>query len=606
MNFGRENPHPGATPLPRRINITVRKSPRVAAPPPLPVVERPSPPVAILGPVPVRAPVEPERPHADRPLETEERKADRVQRILAVRVEGRIGCFDAVITDVSETGVCLTVVDAGFTAAGSGAGLEGVAVPELRVAAHFGEGLVLTFPHEHYRLEAEVVRTFATERDGIAHDSIGCRWLRDLTWEERTFLHLPLALPPAPAGLGAVEAAPPPGVVVPAGAAQVVVIPASAPPVGVPEQALPTAVAVDGKLLGMRDLLMRAVERRATDLHLKAGSPPRMRVDGDLVTLGNRPLEPAEARGLVRSLLTPEQMARFDEKGDLDIAYSLEGHARFRINVLRARGILGMAIRRIPEQVPDVVQLGLAPACVALAERPRGLVLVTGPTGSGKSTTLAAMIQHINRTRRCHILTMEDPIEFIHKEDQAHITQREIGRDTEDFASALKRALRQDPNVILVGEMRDLETISLAVTAAETGHLVFATLHTTSAVLTVDRIVDVFPPTQQRQVRMQLADCLQGIVCQLLLPRIGGGVVCAQEVLMASTGVRSLIREGKAPQIGNMMQTGARDGMQTLEDALNDLIARGLITYDVALSKANHTRLIEKNGKPQGRGPQER
>jgi len=583
------------------------------------VVERPTPPVTAAAPDPITVPAantaapEPARLPCERPLDTEERRADRIQRIVPVRAEGRIGCVDAVITDVSETGVSLAVVDPDFARAGAGAALEGLDVPELRVAAQFGDGIVITFPDGPYRLEAEVVRTFTFERDGVSHDALGCRWLRDLTWEERTFLRLPGAVPPPappPSAESGIDgtAAPLAGVVAAPGMAQVVLVPApNAPPVAY-ERALPTAVSVDGKLLGMRDLLLRAVERRATDLHLKAGSPPRMRVDGDLITLGNRPLEPAEARGLVRSLLTPEQLARFDEKGDLDIAYSLEGHARFRINVLRARGILGMAIRRIPEQVPDAVQLGLAPACVALAERPRGLVLVTGPTGSGKSTTLAAMIQHINRTRRCHILTMEDPIEFIHKEDQAHITQREIGRDTEDFASALKRALRQDPNVILVGEMRDLETISLAVTAAETGHLVFATLHTTSAVLTVDRIVDVFPPTQQRQVRMQLADCLQGIVCQLLLPRVGGGVVCAQEILMASTGVRSLIREGKAPQIGNMMQTGARDGMQTLEDGLNDLIARGLITYDVALSKANHTRLIEKAGKPlqRGGGPQER
>jgi twitching motility protein PilT len=264
---------------------------------------------------------------------------------------------------------------------------------------------------------------------------------------------------------------------------------------------------------------------------------------------------------------------------------------------MRTRLVFGVFARRIPDEVPTVEELGLAAACSDLAARPRGLVLVTGPTGSGKSTTLAAMINHINKTRPCHIVTMEDPIEFVHTEAQAHISQREIGRDTKDFASALKRALRQDPDVILVGEMRDLETISLAVTAAETGHLVFATLHTTSAILSVDRIVDVFPPVQQRQIRMQLADALQGIISQILLPRKTGGVVVAQEVLTVNSGVRALIREGKTPQIGNQMQTGAKDGMQTLEDCLNDLVARGTIAQDVAVQKANHPQSIVPGGR---------
>jgi twitching motility protein PilT len=320
-------------------------------------------------------------------------------------------------------------------------------------------------------------------------------------------------------------------------------------------------------------------------------------VDGRLEVLDNQPLPSDEAEDLVRALLTEEQLVRFDACGDLDIGYSLPGQARFRVNVLRARGAYGLAVRRIPEEVPTIEQLGLSPLCAQLSELPRGLVLVTGPTGSGKSTTLAAMVQHINATRACHVVTMEDPIEYIHREVKSHITQREIGRDTKDFASALKRALRQDPDVLLVGEMRDLETIRLAVTAAETGHLVFATLHTPSAALSISRIVDVFPPEQQRQIRMQVADSLQAVMSQMLLPRLGGGVALAQEILVATPAVRALIREGKIPQIGNVMQTGAQEGMQVLEDVLNDLIARGVIRYDTALGKANHPRLIEQRGK---------
>jgi twitching motility protein PilT len=256
-----------------------------------------------------------------------------------------------------------------------------------------------------------------------------------------------------------------------------------------------------------------------------------------------------------------------------------------------------MVIRRIPSDIPTIDQLALPPICKALAEKPRGLVLVTGPTGSGKSTTLAAMVDHVNGSRSGHIITMEDPIEFAHRDKKCWVTQREIGTDSESFRSALRRALRQDPDVLLVGEMRDLETISLAVTAAETGHLVFATLHTTSAVQTIHRIIDVFPSTQQMQIRMQLAENLQGILCQSLLPRIGGrGRVAAFEVLVASDGVRGLIREGKTAQIGNLMQTGGKQGMQTLEMCINDLLARGLINFDVAVSKANAPGQIRPQG----------
>jgi len=249
-------------------------------------------------------------------------------------------------------------------------------------------------------------------------------------------------------------------------------------------------------------------------------------------------------------------------------------------------------IRHIPQSVPTIKGLGLPQICARLAEKDRGLVLVTGPTGSGKSTTLAAMVNHINSTRRGHIVTMEDPIEFVHNDMLCWVTQREIGSDAKDFPGALRRALRQDPDVIMIGEMRDLETISLAVTAAETGHLVFATLHTTSAVQTVSRIVDVFPSHQQEQVRMQVAETLQGIVSQSLLPRVHGGQAVAMEILVATDAVRALIRENKPAQLRNLMQTGVREGMQTLEGALNELLAQGEISQETALQKANFPRQI--------------
>jgi twitching motility protein PilT len=350
--------------------------------------------------------------------------------------------------------------------------------------------------------------------------------------------------------------------------------------------------------MSIEELLRLSVERDATDLHIKAGSPPRLRIAGELLSLGEECLSAHGALEMARNLLTPEQFERYEKHGDLDAAHTMPGYARFRVNVLRTRDSTGMAIRRIPEEVPTIHSLHLSPSCRILSERRRGLVLVTGPTGSGKSTTLAAMVDHVNRSRRCHILTMEDPIEFVHREISAHVTQREVGRDTEEFSKALKRALRQDPDVIMVGEMRDLDTIALAVTAAETGHLVFATLHTPSAPLTIDRIVDVFPSVQQRQIRMQLADSLQGVISQVLVPRVGGGVTVAQEILVATDAVRALIREGKTPQLGNVLQTGAKYGMQTLEDSLNNLIAINSITVQTALDFANVRKRIKQPGAP--------
>ena len=348
--------------------------------------------------------------------------------------------------------------------------------------------------------------------------------------------------------------------------------------------------------LSVRKMLHLMVERSASDLHIKVGSPPGLRVNGTIRPLGTERLRPGDTTRLVRELLSGEQLEKFEREGDLDMAYSLDGVSRYRVNVLRQRGSMGMAIRRIPETVPTIDELNLPGMCKVLALKPRGLVLITGPTGSGKSTTLAAMVDHVNSQRACHILTMEDPIEYIHRDKKSYVTQREIGRDTASFNSALRRALRQDPDVIMVGEMRDLETISLAVTAAETGHLVSATLHTTSAIQTIDRIVDVFPVNQQQQIRIQLADALQGVLSQTMLPKIGGGCVVAHEILVGVDSVRACIREAKTPQLGNVMQTGAKVGMRTLETALNELVARNVILYNTALIKANHPKLILRTG----------
>jgi len=351
--------------------------------------------------------------------------------------------------------------------------------------------------------------------------------------------------------------------------------------------------------LHVDDLLRTMVERDASDLHLKAGSPPGIRIDGSLVPIAEHKLGADQSEALVRQLLSEDLFARFAEEGDLDTSYFIPDLSRFRVNVFTQRGSVGMVIRRIPENIPALRDLGLPRACRALSERPRGLVLVTGPTGSGKSTTLAAMVDHVNRRLSGHIVTMEDPIEFIHKDKKCWVTQRQIGSDTKSFGAALRRALRQDPDVILVGEMRDLETISLAVTAAETGHLVFGTLHTTSAIQTVNRIIDVFPPEQQQQIRTQLADTLQGIVCQTLLPKTGGrGRVVAAEVLVRTDGIAALMRENKTNQIANLMQTGSNLGMQTLETSLNALLAQELITPEIALSKANSPSLIRVPPKP--------
>jgi twitching motility protein PilT len=344
----------------------------------------------------------------------------------------------------------------------------------------------------------------------------------------------------------------------------------------------------------IRPLLELMVKREASDLHLKVGSPPGLRIHGELEPVEGMPkLSAPDTASLVDQLMTTDgQKAAYENNLEADFSYSVEGLARFRVNVFHQRGACGAVLRKIPYEIPPLESMGFPRVVHDLCHKPRGLVLVTGPTGSGKSTTLAAMIDQINRIEHGHILTLEDPIEFIHHDKKCFINQREIGTDSRSFAAALRSALREDPDVILVGEMRDLETIGLAITAAETGHLVFGTLHTTSAIQTVDRIIDVFPHEAQQQVRMQLSVTLQGVISQTLLPKLGGGRCCAQEVMIGTDAVRSLIREGKTTQLFNVLQTGSQFGMQTLEAHLARLVQMGLISPDEACSKANNPQTI--------------
>jgi twitching motility protein PilT len=328
------------------------------------------------------------------------------------------------------------------------------------------------------------------------------------------------------------------------------------------------------------ELLELVLARGASDLHLTAGSPPVIRLHGELERLEEYPkLGPQALRGMIYAILPQRQRERLEQELELDMSYQVPGSARFRVNVYFQRDSLGAAFRLIPFEIKTVTDLGLPPQVSDLARFPRGFVVVTGPTGSGKSTTLAAMIDIINTERKCHIMTVEDPIEFLHKHKTAMVNQREVGADTRGFAPALKHVLRQDPDVILVGEMRDLETIQTAITAAETGHLVFATLHTQDAPQTIDRIIDVFPPHQQQQVRVQLSTTLQGVVTQQLLPTVNGlSRVAACEVLVATAAVRNLIREAKIHQVYSIMQAGSRFGMQTMDMALANLVRSGKVS----------------------------
>jgi twitching motility protein PilT len=336
------------------------------------------------------------------------------------------------------------------------------------------------------------------------------------------------------------------------------------------------------------DILIEVMEIGASDLHLTAGAPPMVRERGRLRPLDRPPLSPQDTREIVYSILTNHQRQKLETELQVDLSYSIPGRARFRVNAYFQRASIGAALRLIPSTMPALEQLGLPPILLDFTKKPRGLVLVTGPTGSGKSTTLAAMIDRINRERHEHIMTVEDPIEFLHPHRSCIVNQRELGSDAHSFALALKAALRQDPDIILVGEMRDLETISTALTAAETGHLVFATLHTQDTAQTVDRIVDVFPPEQQHQIRVQLSVALQGIITQQLLPTADGrGRICACEVLVPTPAVRNLIREGKTHQIYSALQTGGSHGMQTMDSSLAALVRQGSISRELAEARSS-------------------
>ncbi|MGB4593358.1 MAG: type IV pilus twitching motility protein PilT [Coriobacteriia bacterium] len=339
--------------------------------------------------------------------------------------------------------------------------------------------------------------------------------------------------------------------------------------------------------MDLNELLMELVERGGSDLHLAVGMPPVMRINGRLILSDLPRLSAKDTKQLLYAILTQDQRERLEREWEYDFAYALPGSGRFRVNAYYQRMSLGAAFRHIPVQIRSFEQLGLPKVMESLCAKPRGFVLVTGPTGSGKSTTLAAMVDYINEHQEVHIMTVEDPIEYLHHHKAAMVNQREVGSDTKSFSCALKYVLRQDPDVILIGEMRDLETVSAALTAAETGHLVLATLHTQDAAQTIDRIIDVFPPYQQQQVRVQLAGTLQGILSQQLLPTIQGtGRVVACEVLIPTAGIRNMIREGKTHQLMSAMQSGHQYGMVTMDQSLADLQRRGLVSLEAALQRA--------------------
>ncbi|MTV25538.1 PilT/PilU family type 4a pilus ATPase [Nitriliruptoraceae bacterium ZYF776] len=399
------------------------------------------------------------------------------------------------------------------------------------------------------------------------------------------------------------EPAPEPGVV--GGPA---LAPVASPPSPPPLRAVPTAGAPvvedlepsvgprlrseESTSIDLDALLATLVARGGSDLHLTAGIPPAMRVNGDLLHLDDQPVCTSdELQKLLYAIMTQKQREAFENHLELDMSYAVPNLARFRVNVFQQRDSIGSVMRVIPFDIRPLEELGVPAQVANFAYLPRGFVLVTGPTGSGKSTTLASLIDLVNRNRPAHIMTVEDPIEFLHHHKRSVVNQREVGTDTHGFSAALKHVLRQDPDVILVGEMRDLETIQIALTAAETGHLVFGTLHTQDAPQTIDRVVDVFPPHQQEQIRVMLAGALQGVVCQTLLKTAdGSGRTVACEVMTATSGVRNLIREGKTHQIYSAIQAGAQHGMIAMDQSLAELVKRGAVTYDAALEKANNVQ----------------
>ena len=349
----------------------------------------------------------------------------------------------------------------------------------------------------------------------------------------------------------------------------------------------------------IEEILTKAAAAGASDVHLTVGLPPKMRVNGRLETIPGfsdmvDKLEGADTEALLGRILNEEQLRSFAERGEYDMSFSLEGQGRYRVNAFRQRGTTALALRLVSSEIPSPEALGVPSSIIDLYKRKRGLVLVTGPTGSGKSTTLAAIIDKVNMNRDAHVITLEDPIEYLHRHKMSMVNQREIGQDTRSYADALRAALREDPDVILVGEMRDYETISVAITAAETGHLVLSTLHTIGAASTVDRVIDVFPPHQQQQIRVQLANVLEAVISQQLIPRADGrGRVAAFEVLHANPAIRNLIREGKTHQIPSMMQTGRRLGMITMDEAIVQLAWEGRITRQMAVEFAQNPETME-------------
>ncbi len=342
----------------------------------------------------------------------------------------------------------------------------------------------------------------------------------------------------------------------------------------------------------IEDLMEECVEKGGSDIHLSTGLPPYIRVSGHLGPTDHDPLTAEECQRLIFSMLNNTQRKNLEQNWELDCSYGVRGLARFRVNVYKDRGTYAACLRALSSKIPEMDTLGLPDVVREMTEKPRGLILVTGPTGSGKSTTLASMINNINKTRAEHIITIEDPIEFVYEPIKSLVHQRQVGEDTKSFANALRAALREDPDVVLVGEMRDLETIQLAITAAETGHLVFATLHTSSAAQTVDRMVDVFPPEQQMQVRVQLSNSLVAVFSQTLVPRKNPkpgeyGRIMAQEIMIVTPAIANLIREGKTSQVYSAIQTGAKQGMQTLEKILSDLYKAQKISFESAIAKTS-------------------
>lgn len=379
--------------------------------------------------------------------------------------------------------------------------------------------------------------------------------------------------------------------------------PITAPPAQAapPKQEVPRASGSTGQPKSVKDLhidelLNIVVERNNSDLHICTDSPPVIREDGELKRLNYEFFTAQDTQRMLYEIISDEHINKFETTLELDFSYALpRGKARFRVNMYRDRGAVAAAFRLIASKIPTTRDLNLPPLLDKLTERPRGLVLVTGPTGSGKSTSLAAMINHINTTRSAHIITIEDPIEYLHTHKLSVINQREVGSDTRSFNNALRASLREDPDVLLVGEMRDIETIQLAITAAETGHLVFATLHTNNAAESIDRMIDVFEPGQQEQIRVQLSNNLVAIISQQLLPRASGpGRVPANEIMIASPAIRNLIRENKTHQIASMIQTSGQTGMITMDQALRDLYMKGIITLDEAMTRCQNVEELKK------------